>query len=370
MATVRTTERKDGSTAYRVFFRHDGRQTCYTFNDERLAETFKAAIDNLGSARAITLHRLERTPRAAATVTVTEWVKDHIDGLSGVQADTAAKYRAYLANDIGPALGAISLTELSERDVSAWIQGMTGSAKTIANKQRFLSSALTAAVKAGHMPANVAAGAGLPRSERRQMVCLSPDQFGVLLATITEPWRPLVEFLVVSGCRWSEATALRPADVNRTEHTVRISRAWKYSKETGFILGPTKTNNSVRTVNVPKTVLDKLDYSGRWLFTNPGNGNGGPNPKRRGAGGPVRIHNFGRNVWRPACARAELHPRPRVHDLRHTCASWLIQAGKPLPAIQRHLGHESIQTTVDVYGHLDRRSAQDLADVMGKLLDS
>ncbi|MFD6195709.1 tyrosine-type recombinase/integrase [Mycobacteriaceae bacterium NPDC060252] len=61
-------------------------------------------------------------------------------------------------------------------------------------------------------------------------------------------------------------------------------------------------------------------------------------------------------------------PRPRIHDLRHTCASWLIQAGVPLPVIQQHLGHESIQTTVDVYGHLDLRSARAAAEAMGKAL--
>jgi integrase len=39
-----------------------------------------------------------------------------------------------------------------------------------------------------------------------------------------------------------------------------------------------------------------------------------------------------------------------------------------LPVIQRHLGHESIQTTVDVYGHLDRRSAQAAAEAIAAVL--
>ncbi|MEU6668034.1 tyrosine-type recombinase/integrase [Streptomyces sp. NPDC046727] len=44
--------------------------------------------------------------------------------------------------------------------------------------------------------------------------------------------------------------------------------------------------------------------------------------------------------------------RPRFHDLRHSHAAWLIAAKVPLPAIQARLGHESITTTVDRYGHL------------------
>jgi integrase len=85
----------------------------------------------------------------------------------------------------------------------------------------------------------------------------------------------------------------------------------------------------------------------------------------------VRAQNFHTNVWVPALAKAkdkELTTRPRPHDLRHTNATWLIQAGVPLLVIQRHLGHESIQTTVDRYGHLDRKTSRVVADVVGKAL--
>ncbi|WP_422748710.1 hypothetical protein ACN27E_10150 [Mycobacterium sp. WMMD1722] len=73
----------------------------------------------------------------------------------------------------------------------------------------------------------------------------------------------------------------------------------------------------MRTIYVPTTVLQKLDLSGEWVFTNSGRG-------RRNADGPVRIHFFHPNVWVPAVARARedgLTKKPRIHDLRHTCAS-------------------------------------------------
>jgi integrase len=47
-----------------------------------------------------------------------------------------------------------------------------------------------------------------------------------------------------------------------------------------------------------------------------------------------------------------LKKSPRFHDLRHTHVAWLVANNTPLPKIQQRLGHESIQTTIDVYGGL------------------
>jgi integrase len=91
------------------------------------------------------------------------------------------------------------------------------------------------------------------------MVCLSHADFSRLLGNIPEFWRPLVEFLVASGCRWGEATPLKPSDINRAENTVRITRAWKRTYDRGgYELGPPKAKKLVRTINVPGAVLDKL----------------------------------------------------------------------------------------------------------------
>jgi integrase len=78
-------------------------------------------------------------------------------------------------------------------------------------------------------------------------------------------------------------------------------------------------------------------------------------------GGPLRISNFRRRVWWPALETAELPRSIRIHDLRHTCASLLIRQGVHPKAIQHHLGHASIQITMDRYSHLLPDQFDDLA---------
>ena len=60
---------------------------------------------------------------------------------------------------------------------------------------------------------------------------------------------------------------------------------------------------------------------------------------------------FRRNPWRKVFEKADI-PQIRLHDMRHTFASLLLQQGESLHYVKDQLGHASIQTTVDVYGHL------------------
>lgn len=372
MAWIKPRTRKDGSGYFSVFFREAGRQTSISWDDLEDAQRCQQLIDQVGPERARDIMRIVSAPRAAQTVR--QFLTKHIDHLTGVEQGTLARYRAYIKNDIGPALGEIPLAVLSRDDISRWITGMTesgASGKTVANKHGFLAGALNTAVRDGDLKANPCDGNKLPRWDREDMTFLERDEFKLLLGCVTEYWRPLVLFLVTSGCRWSEATALKPSAVDLTGGTVRITKAWK-TGDGGYTLGVPKTKMSVRTINVPPHVLSQLDLTGEWVFTNSGRGKGQYADKiLRDDDGPVRIHSFNPNVWAPAVKRAQekgLTKKPRVHDLRHTCASWLIQAARPLPSIQQHLGHESIETTVGVYGHLDRSSGQGNADALSAML--
>lgn len=77
---------------------------------------------------------------------------------------------------------------------------------------------------------------------------------------------------------------------------------------------------------------------------------------------------FHKYTWVPtlrACAEA-LPQAPQIHNLRHTHASWLFQNAVALTVIQRRLGHESIKTTSDVYGHLADDADRLAADVLDR----
>lgn len=60
------------------------------------------------------------------------------------------------------------------------------------------------------------------------------------------------------------------------------------------------------------------------------------------------IKDFKRS-WKTACTKAGVKDY-RIHDLRHTCASWLVQHGVPVEVVKNILGHSDIRTTLK-YAH-------------------
>lgn len=362
MASIRARARRDGTLSWSVLFTIGTRQTSVTFDSEDGAGQFRTLVETVGPKRAMDAWGIADIPKVdpRSTTTLAKWLTDHVDQLTGCEQKTLDDYRRYIRRDIVPFFGdAMPLAALTPDDIGLWVRHLEASGnspKTIHNKHGFLSFALGRAVPA-HLPANPAAGRRLPRGkgDDDEIRMLTRDEFAALLDATTDYWKPLMEFMVVSGARWGEIAALKPSDVNRSTNEVKIRRAWKYSSTNGYEIGATKTKRSRRTIRIPAVVLAKLDYSNEWLFTNRD-------------GGPVRYVGFRRRVWDKAVARAGLDPPPTPHDLRHTCASWQLIGGVPVTVVSRHLGHENIQTTVNVYGDVDGASAQLAADFMAGAL--
>ena len=121
--------------------------------------------------------------------------------------------------------------------------------------------------------------------------------------------------------------------------------------------GPPKTRASRRTVSTPAFLIDEIAQlidafsdPQELIFRSPD-------------GGPIRRTNFRRRFWIPTVNDSIGQPCT-FHDLRHTHAALLIQAGAHPKVIQERRGPESTSTTLDTYGHLldglDEAAAGDL----------
>lgn len=357
MASIHHQDNRAGRT-WRVRWRHDGRQESLSFIDETGAKRFKSNVETHGHEQAMRILEIEDASHRVPTLT--EFLTGHVNELTGVQPATIDRYRRYIELDIAPhPMGQLPITAITEHSIGNWVKdleerldrrGNLPAGKTIKNKHGFLSGAFNVAVKTGVIAANPCIGRRLPETMRDEMVFLTADEFWLLHSHLPRQiWQNLATWLVLTGMRFSEATVLTAADIDVRARTCRINKAWKYAtNRQGLVIGPPKTKKSNRTISLPQAALDVIDLSQpEWLFAN-------------GAGSPIRAQEFFNYGWKPGRAAAQaagLTKSPRVHDLRHTCASWLIQAGIPLPVIQQQLGHESIMTTVGTYGHLDRRAA-------------
>lgn len=377
MASIQSRRTSSGAVRWRVRYRHDGAQRVQTFASETAAKRWATLLDALGPGPAVDALAQEAV---ADVPTVAELLADHIDHLTGITEGTRSDYRRIAQRHIVPHLGAVPVTLIDRQAGARWVNTLAGSGlagKTVRNVHSLLSAALTDAARDKVIGENPVKGLRLPATvASAEMVFLTWEEYQRLLALVPAQWQPLVGVLAESGMRWGEATALTVADVDLDRATLRIRQAWKRTTSARAELGTTK-GRAARTISAPASWRGFLAEAttgrapGDWLFVN-------------GSGGPVRHSNFRLNVWVPAVAQfagdeltGQRHPtsrrelwdgkgtgkRPRIHDLRHSFASWAIASGLSLTAIQRHMGHQSIKTTSDTYGHVFRADLDAFASV-------
>ena len=233
-------------------------------------------------------------------------------------------------------LDAITLPTV--RDFMKTLLAKDLSPKTVLNVMMVLKEMFKHAVQWGYLDANPAQYAERPRGDEPEMQILTPPEIGRLLDAAEEPVRTLLLCAVLTGMRRGELFGVRWEDVDLEGHRIFIRRAlWR-----GKFVTP-KSRRSRRTIDLAPTLrmaLAKLAsrFQGSLVFC-------------RADGRPIDPDNFIHRDWVRVLRRAELR-RIRFHDLRHTYASLLIAQGAHPKYIQAQLGHASIQTTLDRYGHL------------------
>ncbi|MGB2557786.1 tyrosine-type recombinase/integrase [Cellulosimicrobium cellulans] len=360
MASIRHRTTSKGAVMWQVRYRDNDISRSETFKTREAAETFKRLVDDLGHAEALTILR-EREGNTSHTPNVRDWCTEHIDTLTGVTNGTRDRYRRVVATKLG-SLAHLPIDAVTPASIARWVnaleaRGMSG--KTIANHHGFLSAAFKSAVRAGLIPANPCEGTRIPKTERQEMVFLTHDEFTILLSHIRPDAQPMVACMPATGLRFGEITALQVRDIDLEHGSLTVSRSWKYTENSEMVLGAPKTKRSRRTIYVPGQVVDILRdaCAGKtpeaFVFTNQ-------------AGSPWTRSRFHEGVWQPAvrAAQPQLRKKPRVHDMRHTCAAWLLRAGASMYTVQKYLGHESYSTTANVYAHMEPAEMRRAADAM------
>lgn len=172
----------------------------------------------------------------------------------------------------------------------------------------------------------------------------TPEEFELFSNCIEDrTYKAFFQFLYWTGCRRGEAIALQKGDIS--DHFVLIRYSQRDST-TG--LRPTKTKQ-IRKIEIDDTLWQDIqpliEENGPYLF-------GGVR-----ALSPTSIDRYFR-----AGIEASGVSKIRLHDLRHSHATWLINNGVNIVAVSKRLGHSTIEQTLKTYTHLLENSDQQMMD--------
>jgi len=358
MPSLNVRQTKDGKVRYQVRFRLNGSYSSKTFDTETEAAEFIQLCDDLkDTAAALRYSEKLRDAQEQAAMTLDKWFVEFKETRTGIQDRTLIDYQRIYDRHISPTLGTLPIDAITRTQVAGLINALARptedreelSAKTIANVHGILAACLNEAVAQRKIEHNPCSRVRLPRAKETEATdarFLTHDEFDRLYAAMNDHYKTLLLTLVGTGMRWAEAQALRVGEVDLDGlGTIKVIRSTKWVPGQGHIDGVPKTKKSRRTIIIPSQVKAALAPLVRdrgrdeYVFTST-------------QGKQLRHSTFHRMFWKKACEKAKLNPPPRIHDLRHTHASWLLEFGMSLEQVQDQLGHESILTTRKVYGHL------------------
>jgi integrase len=288
----------------------------------------------------------------------------------GLAPSTTARYGQVVRNYLEPEFGNLPITEMTHERCARYFARLTREGKapgTVRKIHTVLGSICSQAVRFGWLPANPCRDMeGLPPHNHEEPFFLTAEQTRRLAEEMPgETYRLFIYTAAYTGLRAGELAGLRRKDVDLLRGVVHVRQALKAldakrpDGSRGPVFGPPK-NGKPRTVTMPKFLRAMFtDHLTRPL---PGGAGPGALVFTAPEGGVHRHSLFMRRVFKPTIKGnkkrkikpvlpAELYGL-RFHDLRHTCASLLIAQGAHPKIIQERLGHSSITTTMNRYGHL------------------
>jgi integrase len=291
------------------------------------------------------------------------WLDDYVQ--HNCAAKTGERYAEIVRNHVLPAIGHVRLRELKPAHIQELYShakragrkdskgGLSG--RTVHHIHRVLTNAFNAGVKCQLLANNPVKATTPPRPEAKEMAALSQQQSLRLLDVLeNSPLRLPVFLALTTGMRRGELLGLKWSDIDWDRGIVTVRRALKESRR-GLKLQRPKTARSARTIALPPIALEVLrshkaiQAESRMRLGKAYNDLG--LVLAEPVGTFIRPDALSTNFAAFIRRHPEL-PKVRFHDLRHTHASLLLQAGEHAKVVSERLGHSSVAFTLDTYGHL------------------
>lgn len=198
-------------------------------------------------------------------------------------------------------------------------------------------------------------GVKLPKIGTSPGKALTPEQTRAILDAIRgDTYELAIRLALVLGGRRGEIAGLRREDIDLEQGTLTINGSLGYTKKQGLVYGPIKGNRPPRRFKLTADLIAAI----RWHLTHLDAQRAAMGDKWQDSpylfvapmsGGPV---NPGQLWAHFKTAAQSIGIDARLHDLRHSCASYLKAKGWDLKRISVHLGHANTNITNNLYIHL------------------
>lgn len=246
-----------------------------------------------------------------------------------------------------PAFSNMPINQITPLMIRKWQTELMQHSNLAPTYQRSINTKLSAlfnyAVKYYNLPENPVHKAGtIGSSQSPHLSFWTLDEFKTFLKGLTDEknisFRVAFITLFFTGLRLGELLALTPADCDFQNHTLRISK--NYVQVTGAkIIQTPKTAKSYRTISIPLFLCHILQAHINRLYS----------PEQRIV---FNLNKSSLSRKLKSTAKKTRIKVIRLHDLRHSHASLLIEMGFSPLVIADRLGHEKITTTLQIYSHL------------------
>lgn len=341
-------ELKDGRTRYYCLF-------YFQTWDGRRVKKKKSGFQTVREAKAWEQDFIQshtNAPSITFKALCTQFLKDY---KLHARRTTYIDFVSVVNSRLLPAFGSMPINEITPQIVRKWQNALkaenTLKPSTLATYHKRLSTLFHFAMKFCGLRSNPAALAGGIGSGGEASAALhywTREQFDKFITSGLPPkYIAVFSLLFWTGCRVGEILALTPNDYDGEKKLIHITKT-AHRRDGKTYTTPPKTAASRRDVTLPTFAAMILED---WI-------------KRTDARGNEALfeqgnNNLYRRFYRHA-GKVGL-PRIRIHDLRHSHASMLINKGIPPKVIQERLGHASIKVTLDVYSHLYKNQQANLA---------